>query len=248
MVYFLRRNFGYSKNESFGVAALCMTLGFITLFAAYNSHASKKLENEAINNEEIEKLKIAQSKLEEKNKLAKSLYKKTYSKSISNNNKTSNIEIKSEEKITPQLQKTEKKEQRKINKTPIDLNTAIASDLQQIRWVGEYTAGKIVKYREKIGGFVKKEQVQAIGKISENAIKSLFEFTYINKDFKPEKRNINTASFKEFLKIPYMDYDLVKKIFNHKRKIQNFKSLEDFREIARLTTDEWMVVEAYITI
>jgi len=45
------------------------------------------------------------------------------------------------------------------------------------------------------------------------------------------KNNINSLSFKELLKNPYIDYELCKKIFDYKEEIAEFQDISELKNI-----------------
>jgi competence ComEA-like helix-hairpin-helix protein len=115
-----------------------------------------------------------------------------------------------------------------------DLNKATSADLQYISGIGEKTAERIIQYRSKLQGFTFKEQLYEVwGLQKEIADKTLETFTVKQKPI-IKTVNINSLSFKELLRIPYMNYALCKKIFDYKdevaeiQKISELKNIEDF--------------------
>ena len=52
--------------------------------------------------------------------------------------------------------------------TKIDINEADTNALKKIPGIGSYYAGKIVRYRERLGGFVSKQQLQEIEGLPDN--------------------------------------------------------------------------------
>ena len=46
-----------------------------------------------------------------------------------------------------------------------------------------------------------------------------------------EKINVNTATFKEVLHLPYIDYELTKRIFNYRDEVAEIQSLEELKNI-----------------
>ena len=115
-----------------------------------------------------------------------------------------------------------------------DLNKATSADLQYISGIGEKTAERIIQYRSKLQGFTLNEQLYEVwGLQKEIADKTLETFTVKQKPI-IKTVNINSLSFKELLRIPYMNYTLCKKIFDYKdevaeiQKISELKNIEDF--------------------
>ncbi len=112
-----------------------------------------------------------------------------------------------------------------------DLNTATTKDLQTINGIGEKLSERIIKYREKLGGFLLNQQLYEVYYLdAEVAAKVLERFKIIEKPI-IKKINVNTATFKEVLSIVYIDYDLTKKIFEYRDEVAEIQSLEELKGI-----------------
>ena len=48
---------------------------------------------------------------------------------------------------------------------------------------------------------------------------------------KIQKSNVNTASFRELLKNPYIDYELCKKIFDYKDEVAELQDVSELKNI-----------------
>lgn len=116
------------------------------------------------------------------------------------------------------------------NKTEIilDLNTSKKEDLLKIKGIGEKISDRIIKFRDKLGGFVSLNQLDSIYGIDKKNIENIKKKLKILENFKPKTIKINELSFKEILAHPYISYESTKKICNHKKnsKIQNLNELK----------------------
>ena len=61
-----------------------------------------------------------------------------------------------------------------------------------------------------------------------------------------EKLNINEASFKEILGLPYIDYSLTKKIFQHRDRFLRFENLEELQKIDSFPLDKYDRIALYL--
>jgi hypothetical protein len=100
--------------------------------------------------------------------------------------------------------------------SPIELNTADSSTLVKIRGIGSYYAAKIIRYRERLGGFHSPKQLKEIKFQYLNIDTLLARFT-ANPSLIRQK-DLDTMTFKAILKHPYLAYEDVQLIFNAKRK------------------------------
>lgn len=99
---------------------------------------------------------------------------------------------------------------------PIELNSADSATLVQIRGIGPYYAAKIIRYRERLGGYYRTEQLKELRLTYFNVDSSAHLFT-VNPGL-IRKKDLNTLTFKEVLRHPYLEYEDVKLIFNAKNK------------------------------
>jgi DNA uptake protein ComE-like DNA-binding protein len=127
-----------------------------------------------------------------------------------------------------------------------DINTASAKDLVKINGVGLSTANRIINYRTELKGFSFNDQLYEVYYLDTLlADKILKQFKIVNKPA-IEKLNVNTASFKEILHLPYIDYALTKKIFDYKNEVTEIRDLEELRKIEGFPLDKFDRIALYL--
>lgn len=143
---------------------------------------------------------------------------------------------------------SEKKSSNKISVSTIDINKATEIDLISVNGIGEVLAKRIIEYRNKLGGFSNINQIYEVWNLDKKvADKVVNQFKVIDKPI-IKKININTASFKEVLAIVYIDYELCKKIFNHKKEISEYQSLEELKKIEGFPLDKYELIILYLDV
>ena len=105
-----------------------------------------------------------------------------------------------------------------VTRTIIDLNTADTTLLKQLPGIGGAYAKWIVNYREKLGGYCETEQLLEVYRMDTARYYAIKDYVTIDSTFIPNKLNINSDAFKIMLKHPYLEYDDVKKIVNHREQ------------------------------
>ena len=128
-----------------------------------------------------------------------------------------------------------------------DINTATATDLQKINGIGEKLSARILKYRKQLGGFMFTDQLNEVYGLKPEVIQKLLkEFKIVSKP-KITKLNINEATFKQVLHLPYIDYELTKKIFNYRDEFAEIQSLEELKKIDGFPLDKYDRIILYLS-
>ena len=141
------------------------------------------------------------------------------------------------------------KEENKISKNIEiqDLNTATATDLKIINGVGDKLSVRIIEFRKSIGGFYFKDQLNEVYGLKPEVINRLFEQFQIKTKPTIKKLNINEATFKQVLHLPYIDYELTKKIFNYRDEFAEIQNIEELKKIDGFPLDKYDRIVLYLT-
>lgn len=105
----------------------------------------------------------------------------------------------------------------------IELNTADTSELKKIPKIGSSFAGRIVKYREALGGYLNIEQLKEVWGMDDYLYNDIRP--YITLEPKIRKLKINSASFQELLKHPYINYKQAQIIIDIRERKDNISSV-----------------------
>lgn len=128
----------------------------------------------------------------------------------------------------------------------VDINTADTLALDEIKGVGAAFARRIVKYRERLGGFYKKEQlleVYGLDSVKYNEIKS-----QVRIDGGGIKRiNINVATFDDLKNHPYLKFKQINAIIQYRKQHGNFNSVDDLKKVAILSPENIQNIAPYLT-
>ncbi len=100
----------------------------------------------------------------------------------------------------------------------VDLNLADTTLLKQVPGIGSVYAGRIVKYRNLLGGFASVSQLQEVYGIDESRYQDLKPW-FSASTTSLEKIRINELSIKELSKHPYINYQQAKQIEQLRKQI-----------------------------
>lgn len=112
----------------------------------------------------------------------------------------------------------------------IELNTADTTDLKQIHGIGSVLAERIIRHRERLGGFCYSAQLLEVNGID----KPLWEKTLphiVIDTTRIERFDLNNCEFKQLARHPYFEHYIVKALFEYKDKKGRFSSVEELKEL-----------------
>lgn len=126
--------------------------------------------------------------------------------------------------------------------TVIDLNSADTTALKRIPGIGSYYAGKICRYRERLGGFVSVEQIREVEGLPADAARwfSVSAATNI------VRLDINRMDFRQLVRHPYLSFEQVKAIENYKRLYGPLHGWDDLRLCPEFTDDDFTRLTPYV--
>ena len=126
----------------------------------------------------------------------------------------------------------------------VKLNSADTTELKSLPGIGSFFAKNIVDYKNKLGGFIEKEQLLEVYAFDTTRLSNIENFIIID-SIELRKVNVNTDDFKTILRHPYIEYEDVKKILNYRESKGMIKNWEQYlKVVGRNDVDERL--EKYI--
>lgn len=114
--------------------------------------------------------------------------------------------------------------------TLINLRTADTTELKMIRGIGSYRARQIVGYRERLGGFVRVEQVKEILGMESTEVDSILAHLWID-SVAVEQMNVNTIGVQRLSRHPYLRFEQAKAIYELRRRKIRLDSIQQLQAI-----------------
>lgn len=127
-----------------------------------------------------------------------------------------------------------------------DINSATAQQLQMLPGIGPTRSSRIIKYRDKLGGFVRQDQYAEVYGLDSAALNSLLQYAYIAPNFQPTKLNINQDDWKVLLRHPYLSYVQVKQIVRSREKQGLFHNTTALLARKVMDQDTFEKIKAYL--
>lgn len=122
----------------------------------------------------------------------------------------------------------------------LELNSADTTELKKIPGIGSGYAAKIVRYRTQLGGYVSVNQLKEI-EIPEES----FLWLKVSND-KITRLKINTNTFSQLNRHPYLNFYQTKAICEHRRKYGPIKDLVQLGLYTVFTQNDLQRIEPYI--
>lgn len=129
----------------------------------------------------------------------------------------------------------------------VDLNSATAAELTENLHLPEWLAGRVVKYRNLLGGFAYVSQLAEVYGFDSLQIDKLGK--YISIDLTQIKQiDLNNSTFKEILHHPYISYEITKRIVNYREKHGKIKSVEELVDSNLISKSLFIKIKSYLRI
>ena len=129
----------------------------------------------------------------------------------------------------------------------VNLNCATEEELLAIKGIGPFFAKNILKRRDQLGGFIQKEQLLEVWKMSPDKVEELTPFITIDPQA-IKKININTATAEEFKKHPYFTWNMANAIVKLRNQHGPFKAITDLKMSVVLTEELFLKIKPYLTL
>lgn len=143
--------------------------------------------------------------------------------------------------------KLEKQERPRQKKTPFELslNQADSSDWEQLPGIGPVLAARIVKYREKLGGFHSPSQLKEVFGITDTVYEKIAP-RIGSSPATLQKIDINHATIEDLKKHPYIRWETAKAIVRYREAHGYFHSLESLKGIWNISPETIAKIAPYL--
>lgn len=164
-----------------------------------------------------------------------SLYKKLFAHILLPEKlKNNQVELTAEKKFAPKILQ--------------DLNQADTTALIKVYGLGSKLANRIIKYREKLGGFLSTEQLREVYGLDSARIHQVESSFTVKQEFTPRLLDINGATEKELAVHPYIGYKIAKAIITYRFQHGKFQSIEELRKITLLREEAFLKMKPYLSL
>lgn len=127
----------------------------------------------------------------------------------------------------------------------VEINTADTLELDRIRGIGIAFAKRIVKYRERLGGFYSKEQLFEVFGIDTPKFNEIKDQIRIEVEA-IRKLNINTVEFEDLKRHPYLSFKQMNAIIQYRKQHGPYKSITDLNKVLILKHETILRIAPYL--
>ncbi len=127
----------------------------------------------------------------------------------------------------------------------ININTADTIQLVKLPGIGPVFAKRIIEYRNFLGGFYNSKQLNEVYGLKPETVESISQYIIIDTS-KIIKIDINTATFKELNKHPYINYNQTKTLLKYRQLMGQFKSVNQIIENNIIDKNDFERLKPYL--
>ena len=129
-----------------------------------------------------------------------------------------------------------------------DLNSASESDLKSINGIGEKLSVRIIKFRDRLGGFLTDEQLSHVYGLEPEVVQRVLErFKVLNRPT-INKIVINEASTEELTELVYINYYLASKIVDYRDTNGGIVTFNELATIEGFPSKKLDIIQLYLSL
>ena len=129
----------------------------------------------------------------------------------------------------------------------IELNSADSLLLIDLRGIGPVLAGRILKYRNLLGGFVRKEQLLEVYGLPYETFENISRAVIIDTTG-ITRIDLNKAAFSKLIRHPYLDVYTVKGILNYRDIQGNIKDVNELKDNRIIPEESFSRIKPYLVV
>jgi len=130
----------------------------------------------------------------------------------------------------------------------VDIGIADSIELMKLKGIGPGFAHRISIYREKLGGFIKQDQLLEVWGLSDSLFQTLLPNICLKDPSNIRKINLNTADFNELRIHPYIGYQLAGIVLNYRKQHNGFKTIDELKKIPLVNDQLYSKLAAYLKV
>jgi DNA uptake protein ComE-like DNA-binding protein len=127
----------------------------------------------------------------------------------------------------------------------VELNSASQEEIESIPGIGAFFAKNIIKQRDKLGGFVAKEQLLEVWKMDIEKLESIQQYISIDKSLVTAIK-LNTCSAESLKNHPYINWGIANSIVKMRTQKTLYKSIHEIKESVLIDEELFEKLKPYL--
>ncbi|MFX0557274.1 ComEA family DNA-binding protein [Maribacter sp. CXY002] len=151
---------------------------------------------------------------------------------------------------TPFIKKLshDKKEKSSTTSVITDLNSATADELQRVYGIGDKLSIRIIKFRDRLGGFLLDDQLSDVYGLDPEVAKRILKQFKVIKIPQIEKINVNSATVEELSKLVYLQKHVAQGIVDYRNINGTILSLDELTKVNDFPKDRIDRIALYLSL
>lgn len=129
----------------------------------------------------------------------------------------------------------------------VDVNNATEQDLLNIKGIGPFYARQIIKYQQQLGGFIRKEQLMEVWKMTPEMYEQIQDKISCESSM-IKQLSVNQASVEELQAHPYLNWNQANSIVKMRLQKGVFKSIDEIRQSVIIDQETFEKVRPYLSL
>lgn len=127
----------------------------------------------------------------------------------------------------------------------IELNAADSAGICEVNGIGPVFAGRIIRYRQRLGGFCKITQLMEVYGLDSLKYAGIHQQITID-DRQIKTININTAEFADLRSHPYLRYKQINALLQYRKQHGNYGNIADLNKVLALDAETIARISPYL--
>lgn len=137
---------------------------------------------------------------------------------------------------------------RPAEKKPIDINRSDSASWESLPGIGPTYARRILRLRDRLGGFVRVDQVAETYQLPDSVYQRIRPFLAEQAMEPYRKISINRITLDSLGRHPYFNYSMARLVVRYREQHGPFQKLEDLLDIQQMDSVRWLRIRPYLTL
>jgi len=138
-----------------------------------------------------------------------------------------------------------KKNRKNPQRPLLEINTCDSASLEALPGIGPVLSARIIKFRKLLGGFASVDQLREVYGLSEEVFNIISSRVYAD-SAAVKKININSAEYKELIRLPYFESYEVNAILKYRKLQGNIRNMDEMIDNKLIAKEKTKKIRPYL--